>query len=144
MSSQRKTQYYPFAGGIDTETPALSVRSGELVDGFNHEPVTKGGYRRVDGIERFDGHLLASEAVYHVVNFDNGEHEPNYGEAIQGAASAAQGVLLDVVITSGDWSTNDAAGYMVLWVISGVFISGEVLSISHPEAFTVGFNSGFA
>ncbi len=144
MAQSRKTQYYPFKGGLNTEDPALSLPNGELIDVMNYEPVTRGGYRRIDGYERFDGRLLASQAVYHTVDFDAGEHEPQIGETLQGATSTALGVVLAVVVDSGDWSTNDAAGYLTLWVMSGSFVDNEVLVVSQPEAFTNGFSAGFA
>ena len=130
----RQTQYFPLKGGINTEVPALSIKPGELIDAFNYEPVTEGGYRRVDGYERFDGHMLASDATYYIMNFTAGEHLVNIGETVVGDASFAQGVVLGIVVTSGDWSTNDAVGYFVVWIKEGVFIDGESLSIYHPEA----------
>ena len=51
----RTTQYFPFAGGVNTDTPALSMAAGELINSTNYEHAINGGYRRIGGFERFDG-----------------------------------------------------------------------------------------
>ena len=48
-----KTQYYSLGGGVDMVSPAITVRSGLARSAVNYEP-TEQGYRRVDGLERFD------------------------------------------------------------------------------------------
>jgi hypothetical protein len=106
----------------------MSIDPGELIDVLNYEPRTRGGYRRVDGFERFDGHDLASEAVYHILDFVVGAVEPTVGDTVTGGTSAATGYLLDFVVESGAWATSDATGYLVLLVTSGTFVSGEALN----------------
>jgi hypothetical protein len=125
----RKTQYYPLKGGINTETPALSVPSGQLIDALNYEPVTEGGYRRIDGYERYDGRPLASTVVYHTIPFDTGLNAPNIGDIVLGDASFAHAAVVDVVVTSGAWATNDAVGYFAVVILDGVFLVDETLSI---------------
>jgi len=49
------TTYFPFAGGLNLETPPLSTRPGELLDVNNYECLINGGYRRIAGYEPFDG-----------------------------------------------------------------------------------------
>lgn len=141
--SPKRNEYYPFKGGMNIVDPALSIPAGELIDGHNYECATRGGYRRIDGYERFDGHHLASTSKYYIMNFDAGEHEPQVGETVVGASSTASGVILEVNVTSGDWGTSDAAGYFVIHVEQGTFIDDEQLNIYHPDAFSLGFNSGF-
>ena len=139
----RKTQYYALKGGINTETPALSVPSGQLIDALNYEPVTEGGYRRIDGFERFDGRVLPSDTVYYTLDFTNGANEVFLGEVVFGGTSAAEGRIIDVVLESGTWGGGDAAGYFVFIPIIGVFVDGELINVSIPEAFSSGFSSGF-
>ena len=58
--SATQTKYYPFNGGLDVVTPALSVDPGFALAMVNYEPWFNGGYRRIDGYERFDGHAKPS------------------------------------------------------------------------------------
>ena len=37
------------AGGLDTETPALALPAGRLIDSLNYEVSLNGGYRDIDG-----------------------------------------------------------------------------------------------
>src|SRR5579859_3320132 len=60
-----QTKYYPFNGGIDVVTPALSVDPGFALALVNYEPWYNGGYRRVDGFERFSGAAKPSAAVFY-------------------------------------------------------------------------------
>lgn len=138
-----KTKYFPFKGGLNLETPALSIGKGELIGCQNYECDIEGGYRRIDGYERFSGYPLASEGTYQTITFDNGEHEPQPLDRITGGTSAAYGAVVEAVVESGDWSTNDAAGYLVIYVITGTFIEGETITIYSPEAFSSGFSSAF-
>ncbi len=139
----RQTKYYPFKGGLNIEDPALSIPAGELIDCSNYEVNVRGGYRRVDGFERVDGHPLASEAVYHIVNFTGGQNEPIVSDILHGHNSGALGRILAVEVDSGSWVGNDAIGYLVLKVISGNFENGEQLNVHTSDSFTSGFNFGF-
>jgi len=48
------------------------------------------------------------------VNFNTGSVALTPGQTATGASSGATGVIVAVVVTSGDWSTSDAAGYLVV------------------------------
>src|SRR5271167_405964 len=63
LKSATQTKYYPFNGGLDIVTPALSVDPGFALTMVNYEPWFNGGYRRVDGFERFDGRPKPSAAL---------------------------------------------------------------------------------
>ncbi len=52
-----------------------------------------------------------------------GTVEPVVGNTITGATSAATAVLTNVVVTSGDWTTGDAAGYFVMADATGTFVA---------------------
>lgn len=58
------TDYYPFHGGLDLMDPPTSVPPGSLIGCLNFEPAIRGGYRRVDGYERFDGHPSPSDTPF--------------------------------------------------------------------------------
>lgn len=62
---QTKTRYYPLNGGLDVTTPALSVDPGFALAMVNYEPYFNGGYRRIDGYERFDGRSKPSDATFY-------------------------------------------------------------------------------
>ena len=60
----RKPDTYILAGGVNTEDAQLKLKPGEARGGsVNYECVQGGGYRMVDGYERFDGRALASTAT---------------------------------------------------------------------------------
>jgi hypothetical protein len=49
-------QGQPFPGGLDLTTPDLRLQPGALRDCLNYECGQFGGYTRIQGYERFDGH----------------------------------------------------------------------------------------
>lgn len=56
----RDSNYFPLFGGINTETPAMSLKPGEIIAGVNYVPASEGGYERVAGFEVFDGRTKPS------------------------------------------------------------------------------------
>lgn len=58
--------FFPLAGGLDLLTPAISMPPGRTFDCVNYEPEISGGYRRIDGYERFDGHPSPTENAKYV------------------------------------------------------------------------------
>jgi hypothetical protein len=143
-AEQVKTSYVALSGGEDLVSPALSINPGALMFSENYEPGIVYGYRRIDGFERSDGQPLPSDASYWIISFTAGDNEPSIGATVIGATSGATGALLAVVVSSGAWATNDAAGYLVLSVVSGTFANAETLQFSQPAAFSSGFSGGFA
>ena len=59
------------AGGLDFTSPPVSVVPGSLLAGQNFVAVQSGGYRRIEGYERFDGSAAPSEAKYFSVILDS-------------------------------------------------------------------------
>lgn len=62
-----KTEFIAFNGGLDTTTPPLNIRPGFCRRAQNYEQDLNGGYRRIDGYERFDGRTKPSDAIYAVL-----------------------------------------------------------------------------
>lgn len=62
-----KVEYTAFNGGIDTTTPPLNVPPGMCRRAQNYEQDLNGGYRRIDGYERFDGRPKPSDALYSIL-----------------------------------------------------------------------------
>lgn len=50
-------------GGLDYETPALSVMPGRMLSCKNYEVDTLGGYTRIQGYERYDGQASPTESL---------------------------------------------------------------------------------
>lgn len=117
-------------GGLDLVTPSVAIPSGRVTAAENYERGINGGYRRINGFERFDGRPSPSEANYWVLNFDAGEVEIVVDDEITGGTSTATGIVLITSVISGSWSGGDAAGYVVLYGVSGVFQDDEDLEVS--------------
>jgi hypothetical protein len=110
-----QTKYYPFNGGIDVVTPALSVDPGFALTLVNYEPWYNGGYRRVDGFERFSGAAKPSAAVF------------------RGApVSSLAGFVVGTNTTAGTGVSSGAVGNFVisLTVAGTVTIAGTVTAVN--------------
>ena len=62
MRDSRREAQIVMEGGLDLETPSLTVRPGRMLACKNYEVNTLGGYTRIEGYERFDGRLQPSDA----------------------------------------------------------------------------------
>ena len=117
-------------GGLDLVTPPLKMAPGRVINAKNYEPVEK-GYQRMGGFERLDGRPKPSEATYHVLNFDAGTATITEGQTVTGATSGATGkALIDMVVSTGSFGASNAAGYLVLTVVSGTFVDNENLQVA--------------
>ena len=67
--------YVEFAGGLDLESPILSVKPGSCLTAVNYETGPLGGYRRIDGYERYNGMARPSDATYYYCAFTPYEFE---------------------------------------------------------------------
>lgn len=122
-----RTQYVQFKGGIDLATAALSVRPGNVLDAMNYEPSLLGGYKRIDGFERFDGRPAPSAATY---TYLEGAFPADLatGSIITGATSGATGV---VVVSEA------AKGAMCVTKLAGAFVIGEQLTVAGANIGTL-------
>lgn len=111
----QKTYSFALNGGLDLVTPALDLKPGKLIGVVNYEPSDEGGYRRVAGYERYSGLPSPSAAAYFIVNFDQGTIEPAIEDILTGQTTGATGEILFVIVLSGSWATNDAAGFFVVF-----------------------------
>ena len=114
------TTYYPMAGGLDLVTPSLQKSPGRCIDALNYEPTTVGGYRRINGYERFDGRPSPTAASYWVIGITLTGSIAN-GATVTGATSGATGRALGLY---------DSNTTMVLGRVSGTFVSGEALQVA--------------
>ena len=104
------TQYSRFEGGLDLVSPPLTIDAGKCISINNYECNALGGYRRIDGYERFDGRPSPSSQSYYycVCTFAGAV---TVGQTITGATSAATGKVLQV-----------ESNYLIIDRLTGVFV----------------------
>jgi len=121
-SNSMRVKYFPFVGGEILTDPALSQPPGSLLFGKNYEVYPEGGYRRIDGYERYDGRTKPSESLYWIIEFDNGTTAGVDTDVITGATSGATAELIaDAVVETGTYGGSNAEGYMAVALLSGNF-----------------------
>jgi hypothetical protein len=133
-----KIAYTPLQGGEDLITPSVTVDPGRAIMTHNYELDMQGRYRLIDGYEVFDGQPKPSDASYWILHFDAGTAAIAVTDIVDGAGGAS-GEVLVVEVESGSWATSDAAGYLVLFNVTGTYVDDEVLSVSAvPKAIANG------
>ena len=159
------SQYFPFSGGLNIITPALSLEPGECIAANNFEVDIRGRYRRFDGYERDDGTGLPSAIVYYRIPYTLGSAKdsvfdsaygiafdlqiPRVGSMIKGETSGAIGQVLvvtveEIVTDAGAFIDNDAEGYIYFTVTSGTLEDGEtIFFLNTDSAFGASFNVEF-
>lgn len=92
-------EYTKFIGGLDQEAAAMTFPPGSIYVSQNYVSTTDGGYRRIDGYERYDGQLSPSDATYYsfTVTFTD---TILVGDTILGALSGVTGVVISFDATS--------------------------------------------
>ena len=152
------TLYFPFEGGLNISTPAMSLEPGELVAANNFEIDIRGRYRRMDGYERFDGQTLPSKIEpYYRIPFNLGtivyptftssfstafhRNAPSSGDMVKGATTGATGTVLVASLeditgdgSAGTFRTNDGEGYIYFVVTSGTLQDGEKLYFLNKDS----------
>ena len=125
-------EYFPLLGGVDEASAPLAVQPGRIRNCLNFEIAKTGkGYRYPEGYERYDGQLSPSGATYTRIDFSVGLAGISTGDVVDGSVSGAQGVaLVDGVVETGSYVSNDATGYIVLLVTSGTFTAADQLEVA--------------
>lgn len=131
----QETDFTPTRGGLDLVTPPIEKNRGALIAVENYE-CNERGYGRIDGYERLDGRTKPSEASYWILNFDAGTAGFVEGETVTGAGGATGVCIVDGVLESGSYGGGDAAGYLVIYNVSGTFVDDEALTGSSAGAAT--------
>ena len=104
-----QTQYSRFAGGLDLVSPPLTIDAGKCISINNYECNALGGYRRIDGYERFDGRPSPSAQSYYYCPCSF-VATVTVGQTITGATSTATGKVLRVEST-----------YLIIDRVTGTF-----------------------
>lgn len=107
-------------GGLDQKTPTLKLPPGFCRDAVNFEVEPTGGYTRIQGYERFDGHASPSAATYTIVQVTSFTNTPTVGQTLTGGTSGATGQIIAIV---------PASLYMVLTLITGTFTTSEAVAV---------------
>ena len=139
-----KSEYTRFKGGLDLESPALSISPGALVRGMNYMCHDEGGYERIDGYERYSGKTSPSAAVYYRAPCTFTAGGPAVGDTITGATSSSTGVVITVGADYINFTKRSAAFtatevFRVGATAKGTFtasqsLSGEVTSLLNATA----------
>ena len=117
-----------FPGGLDQVTPSLRLQPGAVRDGVNFECAQSGGYSRIVGYERVDGHTAPSTASYQLIQVASFTHVPTVGQVVTQATSGAYGTITEVV-TAG-------TPYIAVTLVTGTFDTTHALTT--PGPVTVG------
>lgn len=141
-----QTDSFDLEGGLNLVDAPISIPNGMALAATNYELLSRKGYRRVDGFERYDGQPKPSDATYWILDFDAGDIvTPVVDSLVTGVTSGATAKVGVVVLESGTWAGSDAAGYLALYTLSGIFVNDEVLNFSGANpGFSDGFSSGFS
>jgi hypothetical protein len=94
--ASQKPDIIPLQGGMDDVTTPVLVTPGKVLSSQNYEPDIFGGYRRMAGMERFDGRAKPSEASYYMTDITT-TGTISVGDTIVGATSGATAKVLVVV-----------------------------------------------
>jgi hypothetical protein len=140
MTAQR--QYIALGGGLDTESAVLSVPPGFVREAWNFEQAVDGGYSRVLGYERFDGHPSPSQATY--VDLEATLTViPEVGDVVTGETSPASGrflsfedgmVRLADTVGTFDIGENLLVGTDVVGVVNGfAYIGTDAATVAQAE-----------
>lgn len=112
-------------GGLDQVTPTLSLPPGVVKRAANFEASVTGGYTRIAGYERYDGHPNPSDAQYNVLN-GTFLATVSVGQTVFGFTS---GSLAKVIAVNDDGiAVSRATGY---------FIQGENLLVGSTTVMTI-------
>lgn len=133
--SDIKTDIVPLTGGLDLVTTPVMVPPGRLISSNNFEPDINGGYKRIPGIERYDGHTSPHDGDYYIADVVISGLIA-IGDTITGATSGATAKVL-LVIDSTHLLVNKVTGTFVSesFTISAV-IQGTISDININAAST--------
>lgn len=122
--AQTRVSYYPLEGGLDVVTPVQSMNPGRVIALSNFEPHFNGGYRRIDGFERFDGRPKPSEQTF--TGFEvSASEDIVLGSTVTGGTSGATGVVIGIFEDDGVIRGNDM---IAVTKVVGTFVLGETLT----------------
>jgi hypothetical protein len=137
-----KTEYIKLDSGLDLESPALAIYPGSAIMAYNYECSSLGGYRRIDGYERYDGRARPSDATY--IHLDVSLiYTVSVGDIITGVLSGATGVVS--YVTDDELAVTAVVGTFTLESISRSSITvGTITQTPHEKGYAEGYNNAMA
>jgi len=84
-------------GGLNLESPHLSIQEGQVIESENFEVDLNGGYSRIQGYERLDGRPKPSDAVWYLLTVDDAS-----GVSTGAITGSDSGATANVVIIDGN------------------------------------------
>lgn len=123
---QTSTEFVKFNGGVDQITPAIAIPAGMAITAINYEPAMLGGFKRIDGYERYSGKPSPSAAtyLYCTVNLTG---TVNIGDTVTGNTSGATGKVI-----------GKSTGILLLTKVTGTFSSAsETIKVSGVSVGTI-------
>lgn len=124
-----KYDIFPLAGGLDQVTPTLNLKPGVCRRATNFECSITGGYTRIAGYERYDGHARPSDATYTVLAATM-TGIITVGNTVTGMTNAATGKVIAVTVTE-----------VIVTRVTGAFLVGEGLSVGGTQRATLTYVS---
>jgi hypothetical protein len=112
-----QTDTFMLGGGLNLVAPYLAIKPGQAIEALNFEPGLSGGYRRINGYERFDGRAKPSEQGYTMLQLSDVAGIV-VDSTVTGATSGATAVVVGV---------DSANGAIGVTAITGAFQAGESL-----------------
>lgn len=88
-----KQSYFALKGGLNLTAPPLTMPPGYAIEANNYECDINGGYSRIAGYERFDGHAKPSDALYYTIPCSS-MGTWTLGDTVTGATSHATATYL--------------------------------------------------
>lgn len=116
-----KTTYFPLKGGLNLVDAPLKIPDGMVLGAINYELLSRDGYRRIDGFERFDGQASPSDQTYWIQNFQNKSGAAvAEGDIVEGAVTGATGeaLIAEVIVPDVNLATFPEALDNAVWLKS--------------------------
>lgn len=115
-------------GGLDQASSALAIKPGRLTECLNfEEKFGEQGYWGIAGYERYNGKQAPSTGTYYVLAFNLGNAEILAADAVTGPSGSATVVLVN--LTSGTYAAGNAVGTLIIMLMTGSWLAGEVIQV---------------
>jgi len=120
-------------GGLDQVTPTLSLPSGTARQMLNFECAVTGGYSRIEGYERFDGHAspadTAGTGAHRFIAVSAFTNTPAVGNTLTASGGATgviayiTGLVMVLAKSSGTWAVGEtvAVGATPIGTVSDIY-----------------------
>lgn len=143
-----KAELFRCQGGLNREDPMYTLPPGAASVGKNYEALPGGGYRRVDGYERFDGRTAAPHlATYQWIAFGSGGPTiPVSGQTISGAGGAWTAIVAgSPLLLTGAWASGTATGTMGITLLAGAApVLGDEMKIGGAHVGNLSLVTGYS